>query len=120
MVCEDWWLPAVSETLAESGAELLLSINGSPYEVDKQEYRIQLAVRRVVETGLPFVFAAQVGGQDELVFEGASFVLNADRSLAVQMPFFAEAVTLTEWRRERRASGLRAAAAGRRNRSGWS
>ncbi len=100
MVCEDWWLPAVSETLAESGAELLLSINGSPYEVDKQEHRIQLAVRRVVETGLPFVFAALFGGQDELVFEGASFVLNADRSLAVQMPFFAEAVTLTEWRRQ--------------------
>ena len=99
MVCEDWWLPAVAETLAESGAEMLLSINGSPYETDKQEYRIQLAVRRVVETGLPFVFAALCGGQDELVFEGASFVLNADRSLAVQMPYFAEAVTLTEWRR---------------------
>lgn len=99
MVCEDWWLPAASETLAESGAEILLSINGSPYEVDKQEYRIQLAVRRVVETGLPFVFAAIVGGQDELVFEGASFVLNADRSLAVQMPYFEEAVSLTEWTR---------------------
>ncbi|MDA8248244.1 MAG: NAD+ synthase [Rhodospirillales bacterium] len=100
MVCEDWWLPAVAETLAESGAEMLLSINGSPYEVDKQAYRIQLAVRRVVETGLPFVFCAQVGGQDELVFEGASFVLNADRSLAVQMPYFAPAVTLTEWTRD--------------------
>ena len=100
MVCEDWWLPSVSETLAESGAEMLLSINGSPYEVDKQAYRVQLAIRRVVETGLPFVFCAQVGGQDELVFEGASFVLNADRSLAVQMPCFQEAVTLTEWRRE--------------------
>ena len=99
MVCEDWWLPAVSETLAESGAELLLSINGSPYEVDKQDQRLQLAVRRVVETGLPFVFAALFGGQDELVFEGASFVLNADRSLAVQMPYFAEAITLTEWTR---------------------
>ena len=99
MVCEDWWLPAVSETLAESGAELLLSINGSPYEVDKQDQRLQLAVRRVVETGLPFVFAALFGGQDELVFEGASFVLNADRSLAVQMPYFEEAITLTEWTR---------------------
>jgi NAD+ synthase len=78
---------------------MLLSINGSPFEADKQAHRIPLAVRRVVETGLPFVFAAQVGGQDELVFEGASFVLNADRSLAAQMPFFEEAVTLTEWRR---------------------
>ena len=99
LVCEDWWLPSVPETLAESGAEMLLSINGSPYEVDKQAHRIQLAVRRVVETGLPFVFCAQIGGQDELVFEGASFVLNADRSLAVQMPYFSEAVTLTEWTR---------------------
>jgi NAD+ synthase len=101
MVCEDWWFPSVTETLAESGAEMLLSINGSPYEVDKQAYRIQLAVQRVVESGLAFVFSAQVCGQDELVFEGASFVLNPDRSLAVQMPFFEEAVTLTEWRRDR-------------------
>jgi NAD+ synthase len=100
MVCEDWWFPAVSETLAESGAEMLLSINGSPYEMDKQAYRIQLAVQRVVESGLAFVFSAQICGQDELVFEGGSFVLNPDRSLAVQMPFFEEAITLTEWRRD--------------------
>ena len=100
MICEDWWFPAVAETLAESGAELMLSVNGSPYEVDKHEKRIALAVERVVETGLPFMFCAQICGQDELVFEGASFVLNADRSLAVQMPHFEEAVTLTEWRRE--------------------
>ena len=82
MICEDWWFPRVSETLAETGAELLLSINGSPFESQKVEQRIQLALLRVVETGLPFVFLAQVGGQDELVFDGASFVLNADRSLA--------------------------------------
>jgi NAD+ synthase len=100
MICEDWWFPSVSETLAESGAEILLSINGSPFEADKQQLRIPLAVERIVETGLPFVFCAQICGQDELVFEGASFVLNADRSLAVQMPFFEEAVTLTEWRRD--------------------
>jgi NAD+ synthase len=68
--------------------------------VDKHAQRIGLAVARVVETGLPFIFAAQVGGQDEVVFDGASFVLNADRSLAVQLPSFSEAVRLTEWRRE--------------------
>jgi NAD+ synthase len=100
MVCEDWWLPTVSETLAESGAEMLLSINGSPYETDKQSLRIDLAVARVVETGLAFVFEALVCGQDELVFEGASFVLNPDRSLAVQLPYFEEAVVLTEWHRQ--------------------
>ncbi len=100
MICEDWWFPAVSETLAESGAELLLAINGSPFEAEKSTGRIDLAVQRVVETGLPFVFLNQVGGQDELVFEGASFVLNPDRSLAGQMPMFEEDIRITEWRRE--------------------
>ena len=100
MVCEDFWFPAVSETLAESGAEMLLSINGSPFEDGKPGRRISLGISRIVETGLPFVFLGQVGGQDELVFDGASFVLNADHTLAVQMPHFAEALTLTEWRRD--------------------
>jgi NAD+ synthase len=100
LVCEDWWFPSVPETLQESGAEILLSINGSPYEHGKQATRINLAVARVVENGLPFVFLGQVCGQDELVFEGASFVLNPDRSLAVQLPFFEETVRLTEWRRD--------------------
>ncbi len=99
MICEDWWFPAVSETLLESGAEMLISINGSPFEAEKQAARVQLAVARVVETGLPFVFLNQICGQDELVFEGASFVLNADRSLAVQMPMFEERLVLTEWSR---------------------
>jgi NAD+ synthase len=99
MICEDWWFPAVSETLAESGAEMLLSINGSPFEDGKQTRRITLAVERVVETGLPYMFAALTGGQDEIVFDGASFVLNADRTLAVQMPYFEDAVTLTSWHR---------------------
>jgi NAD+ synthase len=99
MICEDWWFPEVCETLAESGAEVLISINGSPFESDKQHVRIPLAVLRVVETGLGFVFCAMMCGQDELVFDGASFVLNPDRSLAVQMPFFEEQVRLTEWHR---------------------
>ncbi len=100
MICEDWWFPAVSETLLETGAELLVSINGSPYEAGKPGMRIQLAVARVVETGLGFIFLNQVCGQDELVFEGASFALNPDRSLAALLPSFTENLTLTEWRRE--------------------
>jgi NAD+ synthase len=108
MICEDWWFPAVSETLLESGAELLISINGSPFEAEKQETRVQLAVARVVETGLPFVFLNQICGQDELVFEGASFVLNPDRSLAVQLPMFEEQVAITDWTRG--ASGWACAA----------
>jgi NAD+ synthase len=100
MICEDWWFPAVSETLAETGAEILLSINGSPFEDGKSGKRVQLAVSRVVETGLAFVFCAQVCGQDELVFDGASFVLNPDRSLAVLLPSFEESLTITDWRRD--------------------
>ena len=99
MVCEDWWFPAVSETLAESGAEILLSINGSPFEVEKHQARVDLAVARVVETGLPFVFLNQICGQDELVFEGASFVMNADRTLTHILPMFAEDIRLTTWTR---------------------
>ena len=99
MVCEDWWFPSVSETLAESGAEILLSINGSPFEAEKHQERIGLAVARVVETGLPFVFLNQICGQDELVFEGASFVMNADRTLTHVLPMFAEDIRLTTWTR---------------------
>jgi NAD+ synthase len=99
MICEDWWFPSVSETLLESGAEMLISINGSPFEAAKQDVRVQLAVARVVETGLPFVFLNQICGQDELVFDGASFVLNANRSLALQMPMFEEQVAITDWSR---------------------
>jgi NAD+ synthase len=99
MICEDWWFPAVSETLAETGAEILLSINASPFEDGKQDRRVTLAVERVVETGLPYMFAALTGGQDEVVYDGASFVLNADRTLALQMPYFEDALTLTDWTR---------------------
>jgi NAD+ synthase len=100
MICEDWWFPTVSETLAETGAEVLISINGSPFELDKGARRVDLAVPRVVETGLGFVFLGQVGGQDELVFDGGSFVLNPDRSLAAMLPQFEHCVRLTEWVRD--------------------
>jgi NAD+ synthase len=99
LVCEDWWFPKVPAALADQGAEMLLSINGSPFEEGKQGRRLALARERVRETGLPFVFAAQMGGQDELVFEGASFVLDAAGALAAQLPFFRECVRKTIWRR---------------------
>ncbi len=98
-ICEDIWTEETCETLAETGAEILLVPNGSPFEGNKDDVRLNLVVARVTETGLPMAYLNQVCGQDELVFDGASFVLNADRSLAVQMPMFEEAVTLTEWTR---------------------
>ena len=100
MICEDWWFPAVSETLAESGAQMLLSVNGSPWQIGKEHDRVSLAVSRVVETGLAFAFVGQVGGQDELVFDGASFVLNPDRSLPIQMPLFETGLLITEWEQD--------------------
>jgi NAD+ synthase len=99
MVCEDMWTPDAAECLQESGAELLLVPNGSPFEFEKHDIRIQLALARVSETGLPLAYVNQVGGQDELVFDGASFVVNPDHGLAAQLPSFGETVALTRWRR---------------------
>jgi NAD+ synthase len=99
MICEDMWSADATETLAESGAELLLVINGSPFEVDKRDVRLQLAVERVKESGLPLLYVNQVGGQDELVFDGASFALDASCALRLQAPCWREALVLTDWRR---------------------
>ncbi|ESY19365.1 MULTISPECIES: NAD+ synthase [unclassified Mesorhizobium] len=99
-ICEEIWNDfGVCETLAESGAELLLVPNGSPYYRGKLDVRHQVALRQVIESGLPLLFANQVGGQDELVFDGASFALNADKSLAFQMSQFEETLAVTEWKR---------------------
>jgi len=98
-VCEDIWTPDVCECLAETGAELLIVPNGSPFEVGKDDRRLNLAVTRVVETGLPLIYLNRVGGQDELVFDGASFVLNATRTLAHQLPDWDDTIRLTEWTR---------------------
>lgn len=96
-ICEDIWFPDVCECLAETGAEILLVPNGSPYELDKDDKRLSLAALRVAETGLPLAYLNRVGGQDEIVFDGASFVMNADRRIAVQFPDWEERVTLTTW-----------------------
>jgi NAD+ synthase len=103
-ICEDIWTEwgdyeDVVECLAETGAELLIVPNGSPYSRDKDEVRLNIAVARVTESDLPVIYANQVGGQDELVFDGASFGLHADRSLAFQLPAFRELVATMTWQR---------------------
>jgi NAD+ synthase len=99
-ICEDiWGNLGVCETLAETGAELLIVPNGSPYYREKQELRHQIVIKQVIESGLPMMYVNQIGGQDELVFDGASFVINADHKLAVQTSQFEENVTLTTWRK---------------------
>ncbi len=92
-ICEDAWHPEVAETLQETGAEFLLVPNGSPYYRGKMDTRMNMMVARVVETGLPLIYLNMVGGQDDQVFDGASFALNPGGKLAVQMPAFDEAIT---------------------------
>src|SRR3989442_3886302 len=104
-ICEDIWLAEsedyenVVECLAETGAEILVVPNGSPYARNKNDLRLSAAVARVTESGLPLIYLNQVGGQDELVFDGASFALNADLSVAAQLPAFGENITTLRWSR---------------------
>ena len=104
-ICEDAWHEDVAETLAETGAEFLLVPNGSPYYRGKFETRLNHMVSRVVETGLPLIYLNMVGGQDDQVFDGASFALNPGGSLALQMPMFDTAITHVDL--ERGADGWR-------------
>ncbi|HLX15452.1 MAG TPA: NAD+ synthase [Bradyrhizobium sp.] len=104
-ICEDTWVEEsedyenVVECLAETGAEILVVPNGSPYARDKGDIRLSISVARVTESGLPLIYLNQVGGQDELVFDGASFALNADLSVAAQLPAFTENITTLRWTR---------------------
>ena len=100
VICEDIWGGAgVCEMLAESGAEILVVPNGSPYSRTKREVREQVVMRQVIESGLPMLYTNQLGGQDELVFDGGSFAMNADRTVPFQMDQFESNVALTTWRR---------------------
>src|SRR5262245_6668749 len=98
-ICEDIWGAEVVECMAETGAEFMIVPNGSPYWRKKDEVRLNIAVARVTESGLPLVYINQVGGQDELVFDGASFGLNADCSLGFQLAAFRELVTTVRFER---------------------
>jgi NAD+ synthase len=108
-ICEDIWLESVCAHLAKAGAEILLAPHGSPFELNKDERRLALIQARVIETGLPLVYLNRVGGQDELVFDGSSVVVNDDGGIVVQMPDWNEALWLTEW--QRTANGWRCATA---------
>jgi NAD+ synthase len=96
-ICEDIWYPACATHLARQGAQILLVPNGSPFEAEKFDQRLELVSRRVSESGLPLAYVNQIGGQDELVFDGGSFVMNIDGSLAQLLPFWREELTVTHW-----------------------
>ncbi len=100
MICEDMWFRAATEALKSAGAELLIVPNGSPYESDKLDEREVLAGRRAAESGLALLYVNQVCGQDELVFDGSSFALDAAGHVQVRAPSFAHAVLSTSWQRD--------------------
>ena len=93
-ICEDIWWPEVCETQAESGAEIIVSLNASPFDEGKQDGRMSHVIARITETNLPFIYVNMVGGQDELVFDGGSFAVNVKGALAAQLPLMNEAVSL--------------------------
>jgi len=97
MICEDMWSTDVTQTVKNAGAEILLVPTCSPFELEKHEERQVHARARVVESGLPLIFCNQICGQDELVFDGASYVISADGSVPVQMHSWSEAGLLTNW-----------------------
>ena len=108
-ICEDIWKDEVTECLAECGAEFLIAPNGSPFDWKKPDLRMNVAVARVTETGLPLAYVNLIGGQDELVFDGASFVLNGDRSLALQMPAWTRASRTRPGRGQKQVGAARKA-----------
>ncbi|MFO0510589.1 MAG: NAD+ synthase [Gammaproteobacteria bacterium] len=99
LVCEDLWEPEPSQLAKSQGAELLLVLNASPYEMHKQRAREDIARRRALDVGLPIVYCNIVGGQDELVFDGQSFVMDAAGQVTQRAPAFAESLDMVEFRR---------------------
>ena len=98
-VCEDAWGPIPCAALKADGAEILLVPNGSPYRRTAEDERLAIARARAAESGIPLVYVNQVGGQDELVFDGASFALQADGTPCMRLPMFEEALGLMQWER---------------------
>jgi NAD+ synthase len=87
-ICEDFWFPTVAKYLKDNGADILISINGSPFEIGKGQKRIRVIRKRIAETALPFIYVNQIGGQDEIVYDGGSFAMNADGALVHHSMFF--------------------------------
>ncbi len=98
-ICEDIWAPAVCAELKARGAEILLVPNGSPFRRLAEAERMDVAMARVAETGLPMVYVNEVGGQDELVFDGGSFALSARGQVVMRLPMFEEHLAICAWER---------------------
>lgn len=99
MICEDMWTAGATAALTERGADLLLVLNGSPFEFDKPGIRLELARMRAAESGLPLAYVNLVGGQDELVFDGDSFAIDASGAVMARLDSWREQILLTHWRK---------------------
>ncbi len=99
MTCEDMWYPDVAAHLCDEGADMLIALNASPFEFDKNHLRLEQARSRAIETALPLIYVNQCGGQDELVFDGASFILDKSGKLVLQAKEFTEDVQHTSWQK---------------------
>jgi NAD+ synthase len=98
-VCEDIWGPIPCAALKAQGAEILITPNGSPFRRTAADERLEIVRARSAESGLPMIYVNQVGGQDELVFDGASFAVQADGEVCMRLPAFEEATRISTWRR---------------------
>jgi NAD+ synthase/NAD+ synthase (glutamine-hydrolysing) len=96
-ICEDCWFPGPSRQARDAGAQLVVVANGSPYHTRQQKLRLEQVSARARETGLPHVYVNRVGGQDELVFDGASFIADASGNVAQQLPAWHETVAIASW-----------------------
>ena len=104
-ICADVWEPGAADAAHDAGAELLLALNASPYHLNKQAQRYEVLRERIAATGMPVIYANMVGGQDELVFDGASFALDGEGKLALQLPPFQEALEMVEFEDGRLLAG---------------
>lgn len=95
MICEDMWNTNLTEPL--KGSEILISINASPFEVGKHAKRLERASIQSRGLGLPLIYVNQCTGQDDLVFDGDSFVVSKTQEMVIRLPRFAESVSYTEW-----------------------
>ncbi|MFT4242658.1 MAG: NAD+ synthase [Acidovorax sp.] len=115
LICEDAWYAAPARDAAAAGAQVLAVINASPFHLGKGAEREQTMRERVAETGLPLVYAHLVGGQDEVVFEGRSFALNADGTVAMRAPSFEEKLVFAQMQQAQAAIKIEADVAPERN-----
>ncbi|MDB2415412.1 NAD+ synthase [Rickettsiales bacterium] len=97
MICEDLWQLEVGKHLAKHHSDIFIALNASPFEVKKGSKRLEISRKNAIESDTPLIYVNQIGGQDELVFSGASFILSNDGTLQVQMPKWEESLQTTSW-----------------------